>query len=114
MVRFLVHWAIVALALAVAAYLLPGVRIHSFAALAVGSLAIGFANAVVRPILTWLTLPLTIVTLGLFLLVVNGLAFGFAAWLTPGFEVATLWQAVLGACVVSVVSWLADFGAERR
>lgn len=112
--RFLFHWAVVAIALAVASYLLPGVRVHSFAALAVGALAIGLANAVVRPILTWLTLPLTIVTLGLFLFVVNGLAFGFAAWLTPGFEVSSLWQAVLGALVVSVVSWFADAVAGRK
>jgi putative membrane protein len=116
MVRFVAHWLAVSVALAAAAYLLPGVRVHSAQALILGGLAIGLVNAVVRPILTWLTLPLTVLTLGLFLLVVNGAAFGIAAWLTPGFEVASLWQAMLGAVVVSLGSWFIDaaLGTNRR
>jgi putative membrane protein len=114
MIRFVVHWAVVALALWVAAYLLPGVGVASLEALIVGALVLGLANAIVRPVLTWITFPITIVTLGLFLFVVNGLAFGLAAWITPGFTVSSLWQAILGAAVVSLISWLADLGGRPQ
>lgn len=105
MILFLVHWAIVAIGLAAAAYLIPGVTISSGAALAVGALVLGFVNAVVRPVMTILTLPLTLITLGLFYFVVNAAAFGLAAALVPGFSVASFWAALFGALVVSRVSW---------
>ncbi|MEZ4235232.1 MAG: phage holin family protein [Myxococcota bacterium] len=114
MIRFLAHWAVVAVALWLAAYLLPGVRVGSLEALAVGALVLGLVNAIVRPVLTWVTFPVTVLTLGLFLFVVNGLAFGLAAWITPGFAVTSLWQAILGAAIVSVVSWVADLGGRPR
>lgn len=113
MTRLLVHWLVVSVSLAAAAYLLPGVRIASFEALALGGLAVGFANAVVRPILAWLTFPITLLTLGLFYLVVNGLAFAFAAWIVPGFDVTSLGSAVLGALVVSIISWLLGRWADE-
>jgi len=106
MVAFLVHWLVVALGLAVATYIVPGVTVASGSALAVGALVLGFVNAVVRPLLTILTLPLTLLTLGLFYLVVNAAAFGLAAAVVPGFSVASFWAALLGALVVSLVSWL--------
>jgi putative membrane protein len=106
MVAFLVHWLVVALGLAVATYIVPGVTVASGSALAVGALVLGFVNAVVRPLLTILTLPLTLLTLGLFYLVVNAAAFGLAAAIVPGFSVASFWAALLGALVVSLVSWL--------
>jgi putative membrane protein len=96
---------VVALGLAAAAYLVPGVSISSGTALAFGALVLGFVNAVVRPVMTLLTLPLTLLTLGLFYLVVNAAAFGLAAALVPGFSVASFWAALLGALVVSLVSW---------
>ncbi|MCC7031931.1 MAG: phage holin family protein [Acidobacteria bacterium] len=105
MTLFLSHWAVVALGLAAAAYIVPGVNVSSGAALAVGALVLGFVNAVVKPVLTILTLPLTVVTLGLFYLVVNAAAFGLAAALVPGFTVASFWAALFGAIVVSLVSW---------
>jgi putative membrane protein len=104
--RFLIHWLVVTIALAVTAWLLPGVTVHSLPALAVGGLVLGFVNAIVRPVLHVLSLPITLLTLGLFLFVVNGLAFGLAAWLTPGFTVSGLWQAILGSLLVSLVSWV--------
>ena len=104
--RFLVHWLVVAAALALAAYLVPGVHVGSLAALAVGSLVLGIVNALVRPILTVLTFPITIVTLGLFYLVVNAICFGLAAFLVPGFTTNGWIPAILGALVVSVVSWV--------
>lgn len=105
MSRFIVHWLTVTIALAAAAWILPGVRVESLGALAIASLVLGLVNAVVRPILFLLTLPITIVTLGLFYLVVNGLAFALAAFVVPGFDVASLGWAVIGALTVSVVSW---------
>ena len=105
MIWFLVHWLVVALGLAAATYLVPGVSISSGTALAFGALVLGFVNAVVRPVMTLLTLPLTLLTLGLFYLVVNAAAFGLAAALVPGFSVASFWAALLGALVVSLVSW---------
>ena len=104
--RFLIHWLVVTIALAVTAWLLPGVHVTSLMALLVGGLVLGFVNAIVRPVLQLLSLPITLLTLGLFLLVVNGVAFGLAAWLTPGFGVSGLWQAILGSLLVSIVSWI--------
>ncbi len=103
---FLLHWAIVAVALWVAARLVPGVTVSSVPALLIAALVLGFVNALVRPVLTILTLPITILTLGLFYLVVNGAAFGLAAALVPGFGVAGFGSAILGALLVSLVSWV--------
>jgi putative membrane protein len=112
---FLIHWAIVAAALWVAAYLVPGVVVSSVPALLIAALVLGLVNALVRPVLTILTLPITILTLGLFYLVVNGAAFALAAALVPGFELAGFGSAVLGALLVSLVSWVlgAIFKSER-
>ena len=100
------HWAIVAASLWVAAYLIPGVHVSSVSALLIAALVLGLVNALVRPILTILTLPITILTLGLFYLVVNGVAFALAASLVPGFELAGFGSAILGALLVSLVSWV--------
>jgi putative membrane protein len=114
MPRFLVHWLITGLALVAADWLLSGIQIHSTAALVLGALVLGLVNALVRPVLVLLTLPLTLLTLGLFYLVVNGVAFALAAALVPGFDVRSLGPAVLGALIVSVISWLFGSAAERR
>lgn len=103
--RFLVHWAVMAVALGATAYLLPGIHIASWPALAVGALVLGFVNAVIRPILIVLTLPLSVMTLGVFALVVNGIAFGLAAAVVPGFDIDSPAWAVGGALVASLVSW---------
>lgn len=102
---FVLHWLVLAVALWVAAYVVPGVGVSSWQALAIGALILGFVNAIVRPILVILTLPITILTLGLFYLIVNAAAFGLAAALVPGFSIASLGSAILGALVVSIVSW---------
>jgi putative membrane protein len=96
---------VIAAALWVAAYILPGVEVGSWQALAIAALVLGFLNAIVRPLLVLLTLPITVVTLGLFYLVVNGLVFALAARLVPGFSVASFWSAIFGALVVSLISW---------
>ncbi|HHO54647.1 MAG TPA: phage holin family protein [Deltaproteobacteria bacterium] len=109
--RILVHWLIVTIALGITAWALPGVKITSLSALLVGGVALGFVNAVVRPVLKWLTFPATLVTLGLFLFVVNGASFLLAAWLVQGFGVSNFGWAVAGAFAVSVLSWLLSWFA---
>jgi putative membrane protein len=111
---FIAHWAITALALVVADWALDGVRISSGLVLVVSALVLGLVNALVRPLLVLLTLPFTILTLGLFYLVVNGIAFGLAAALVPGFDARGLGSAVAGALIVGLVSWLLGGVARHR
>ena len=89
--KFIVHILVVALALAATAYIVPAIQVDSLTTLLVAALVLGVVNAIVRPILAILTLPITVVTLGLFLFVVNGLAFALAAWFVPGFSVDGFW-----------------------
>ncbi|WP_428276298.1 phage holin family protein [Candidatus Palauibacter sp.] len=97
-------WLINAAALYATARLLAGVRVDSPEALIGGALAIGLVNAVVRPILRVVTFPITVLTLGLFYFVLNGLMFQLAASLIPGFELDGLAAAVGGALVMSIVA----------
>lgn len=106
MTSFVLHWAVLALALWFTSRVVPGVTIASFAALAIGAAVLGVVNTVVRPVMTFLTLPLTIVTLGLFYFVVNGAAFSLAAALVPGFTVSSFLAAMGGAFVTGVAAWL--------
>ena len=106
-------WLINAAALYVAARLIPGVAVEGTASLLLAALVIGLVNAVVRPILVFLTLPITVLTLGLFYFVLNGLLLYLAATLTPGFELAGLGSAILGALVVSIVATLLHLFVKR-
>ena len=100
--RALVNAATIALASAI----VPGIRVDGAASALLAGVVLGLINALVRPILVILTLPLTLVTLGLFLLVLNGICLALTAWLVPGLHVAGFGPAVLGALVISLVSWL--------
>jgi putative membrane protein len=104
--RFVIHWLVVAVSLWVAANLVTGIHFSSTSNLLLAALVLGLVNALVRPVLFILTLPITVVTLGLFYLVVNGAAFALTAALVRGFTVTSFTSAVLGALVVSVVSWI--------
>lgn len=106
MVSFVVHWAVLALALWFTSRVVSGVSIDSLATLVIGAAVLGLVNTVVRPVMTFLTLPLTVVTLGLFYLVVNGAAFALAAWLVPGFAVSSFLAAVAGAFVTGFAAWV--------
>ena len=106
MLRILVVWLVNTAALAAVAYLMPSVSIASAGAALVAALVLGLVNAIVRPLLVLLTLPVTVLTLGLFIFVINGLLFWAVAELVPGFQVAGFWAGVLGALVFSLVSWL--------
>jgi len=109
---FLAHWLLVALALGATAWLLPGVRVSSVSALLVASLVLGFLNAVLKPVLLLLTLPLTILSLGLFYFVLNAIVFALGSTLVPGFDVDGFGWAFLGALVMSFVSTF--LGAATR
>ena len=95
-----------ALAIFLAAAIVPGIEIRGVLAALGAGLVLGLVNAVVRPVLLVLTLPLTLVTLGLFLFVLNGLCLWLTSLLVKGFEVHGFWAAVFGGLIVSVVSWL--------
>lgn len=112
---FFRHWFTVTLALAVTVWVLPGVQMEGVAPLLIGGLVLGLVNATVRPVLFVLTLPVSVLTLGLFYLVVNGTAFWLASVLVPGFTVSSPLAAVAGALLVSLVSWfVAPRGKHRR
>lgn len=108
MVGFLLRAAITALGLWVASELLKGLSFESTGKLVLAAILLGIVNAFVRPLAFILTLPITIVTLGLFLLVLNAGMVALVAWLVPGFQVAGFWTAVGTALIVSLVSWAAS------
>ncbi len=112
---FLTHWLTSSIALGVTAWILPGVRVDSFAALIVAALVLGFINAVLKPILVILTLPITIMTLGIFYLILNAVLFALASALVPGFRVDGFGWALLGAIVMGLISmFLGGFSREER
>jgi putative membrane protein len=104
--RFLVRLVLSAIAIMIAAYVVPGLHVSGLGAALVAALILGFVNAIVRPILFLLTLPFTLVTLGLFIFVLNAACLGLTAAVVPGFDIAGLGPALLGALVISVVSWV--------
>jgi putative membrane protein len=106
MLRVLVVWLINAAALVAVAYLMASVSVASAGAALVAALVLGLVNAVIRPLLVLLTLPVTVLTLGLFIFVINGLLFWAVGSLIPGFHVAGFWSGVLGAIIFSIISWL--------
>jgi putative membrane protein len=105
MLRLLVVWLINALALLTVAYVMPSIHVDSLATALIAAVVLGLVNAVIRPILILLTLPATLLTLGLFIFVINGLLFWFVGSYLRGFEVGGFWSGVLGAIVYSIVSW---------
>jgi len=103
---FLLRLLITALGLWAASAIVHGIVFSGIGSLIVAALLLGIVNAVIRPLILILTLPLTLITLGLFILVVNGISLALVAALVPGFAVSGLWAATLGAIVVSLTSWL--------
>ncbi|RIX78153.1 phage holin family protein [Acidovorax cavernicola] len=101
---FLIHWAITGISLWVASHLFKGLKFDSTAALIVSALLLGLANAIVKPLLIFLTLPLTLLTFGLFLLVINALMILLVAALVKGFKVSGFWTALFASIFVSLLS----------
>lgn len=104
MTRFILRAAIAAVGLCLAAVLVGGLAINDTLTLVLAALLLGVCNAVVKPVLIILTLPATILSLGLFLLVINGAVLALVAWMLPGFTIAGFGSAVLGALIVSITS----------
>lgn len=104
----LIRFVLNALAVMAAAYIVPGIHVANFWVALIAALIIGIVNALVRPILLVLTLPINIITLGLFTLIINALMFALAAYLVKGFEVASFSSAFFGALVFWIVSWFTN------
>lgn len=107
MLRFIVQGLVTAAGLWLSAYLVPGVSFASTGSLLAAAVILGLVNAVVRPILVVLTFPITVLTLGLFLLVVNAAMIGLTSMFLGGFTVDGLWAGIGAAMVTGVVSWVA-------
>jgi len=103
--RLLLLWILNALALLAVTWLLPSIQVSGFGAALVAALLLGFINTLVRPVLAILTLPITLLTLGIFYLLLNGLLFWLASALLPGFHVEGFWSAVFGAVLYGVIAW---------
>ena len=103
-VPFLIHWAITEVSLWLASKIFKGLKFDSGSALVISALLLGFANAVVRPLLIFFTLPLTLITFGLFLLVINALMLLLVAWVVKGFRVSGFWTAFFASIFISLLS----------
>jgi putative membrane protein len=105
MKSFLVRWLINAVAILLAAYLIPGIAVSDPLAILAAAALLGVLNALIRPVFILLTLPINILTLGLFTLIINGLLLWMVSGLIKGFFIQGFWTAVLGALVISLFSW---------
>ena len=103
--RLLLAWIINAIALFVLPYVFPWVSIDDPMAAIIAALVLGLINTLIRPVLVLLTLPVTLITLGLFIFIINGLLFWAVAHWVTGFHVTGFWAAVFGAIVYSIISW---------
>ena len=111
--KILLRWLLLAAALMFVAYLYPGVTVKSFGSAMLAALVLGLLNAIVRPILVVLTLPVTLITLGLFLFVINALMFYFAANILEGLTVSGFVAALIGSLIYSALGLIIDVALER-
>lgn len=110
----LLRWLVLTAAVLVASWLLDGIRVNGFAPALLAAAALGILNAVFRPLIILLTLPINILTLGLFTFVINALMLKLASALIPGFDVRGFWTAVGGALIIGVVSWFLNLFVGGR
>ena len=106
MMHLLLAWLVNTVSLIAVAYLMPSIRVADFVTALIAALVLGLVNTVIRPVLVLLTLPVTLLTLGLFILVINGLLFWFVGSFMKGFVVEGFWAGFFGAIVYSLISWL--------
>lgn len=111
--KLIVRWLLLAAALLLVAYLYPGVSVTSFGAAMIAALVLGLLNTIVRPLLVLLTLPVTLLTLGLFLFVINALMFWAAASVLAGLNVTGFGAALVGSVIYSLCSMVIDVAIER-
>jgi len=104
-IEFLAHWGITALSLWVAGYIFHGITFSNKQSLFIAALLLGFANAIIRPIVILLTIPLTIITFGFFLLVINALMMLLVSSIVPGFKVSGFWTAFFASIFIAVLSF---------
>ncbi len=104
--KLLIGWLLNALALLAVAYLVPDIHVSNFMSALIAAAVIGLANMLIKPILLILTLPVTIITLGLFIFVINGILFWIAGYFLQGFDVKTIMAGIIGAIVYSIISWI--------
>jgi putative membrane protein len=107
--KFVARLLITMVGLWIATLIVPGIALGGFGTILLAAFLLGIVNAVVKPLFILFTLPLTILTLGLFLLVINAAVLGLVALLLPGFTIAGFWAALLGSVVVSLFSWCASW-----
>lgn len=112
--RLILIWCCNALALLAVAYLLPGVRVDGIESALIAALVLGLINTLIRPLLILFTLPVTVLTLGLFILVINGLLFWFAGSVLRGFHVSGFWAGLMGALLYSILSSLFSLLIPKR
>lgn len=105
MIRLLIVWLLNAVALMAVAYFVPGISVTNLASALIAAFALGFVNTLIRPVLTLLTLPISILTLGFFYLVLNGLLFWMVGKVLNGFSVDGFWAAVFGGLLYGLISW---------
>jgi putative membrane protein len=101
--KMILHWLVSGVAVLITAYILPGVHVSGFVSALILAIVLGAINMFIRPALVLLTLPITVLTLGLFILVVNGLLILLAAAIVPGFTVANIWWAIIFGLVLAIV-----------
>jgi putative membrane protein len=106
--HFMIHWATMSFCLWVASHIFKGVSFSSFGALIISALLLGLVNGYVRPVLIFLTLPLTLLTIGFFLLVINALMVQFVAYLVQGFDVSSFWTAFFLSIFISIFSFFVE------
>ena len=118
MIRLLIVWILNAVALMAVAYLMPTIHVTSFISALIAAFALGFVNTLIRPVLTLLTLPISVLTLGFFYLVLNGLLFWMVGKLLNGFTVDGFWAAVFGGLLYGLISWalamIIPFGKKSK
>jgi putative membrane protein len=113
LLRLLLIWSLNSLALIAVANFVPGIHVEGFKAAFIAAFVLGLVNTLVRPIFIVLTLPVTVITLGLFIFVINGLMFWFAGSILRGFVVDSFWHGVLGAILYSIFSWALSSAAAQ-
>ncbi|HUD44859.1 MAG TPA: phage holin family protein [Patescibacteria group bacterium] len=113
MVELLANWLVNAIVIILAAYVLPGVTVENFSTALWAALVLGVINAILKPILVVLTLPINLVTLGLFTFIINAFLVLLAAHFVPGFHVASFWWALLFSLVVSVIHSVLNVFAKK-
>lgn len=111
--KILLHWIILTLAVLASSYAVPGIEVSSVVTALIVAAVLAFINLIVKPIVKILTLPLNILTLGLFSLILNAIFFWFVATLISGFSIANFKAAFIGAIIVSVINWLGNKVLKR-